>query len=47
MRCIEEYKCLEDDRMQSKGKVPLVNRPQQNGFQSRPRKDLRIQELEL
>ena len=47
MRRIEEYQCLEDDRMQSKGKAPLVNRPRQNGFQSRPRKDLRIQELEL
>ena len=47
MRCIEEYKCLEDDRLQSKGKVPLVNRPRQGGFQSRPRKDLKIQELEV
>ena len=27
MRLIEEYKCLEDDRLQSKGKAPLVNRP--------------------
>ena len=42
MRRIEEYKRLEDDRMQSKGKALLVNRPQQSGFQPRPRKDLRI-----
>ena len=27
MRRIEEYKCLEDDRLQSKGKAPLANRP--------------------
>ena len=26
MRRIEEYKCLEDDQMQSKGKAPIVNR---------------------
>ena len=26
MRCIEEYKHLEDDRLQSKGKAPLLNR---------------------
>ena len=32
MRCIEEYKRLKDDRLQSKGKAPLVNRPQQPGF---------------
>ena len=29
MRRIEEYKCLENDRLQSKGKAPLLNRPQQ------------------
>ena len=44
MRRIEEYKRLKDDQLQSKGKAPLVNRPQQGGFQPRPRKDLRIQE---
>ena len=27
MRCIEEYKRLEDDRLQSKCKAPLLNRP--------------------
>ena len=47
MRCIEEYKRLEDDRLQSKGKTPLVNRPRQVGFQPKPQKDLRIQELEV
>ena len=33
MRCIEEYKLLEDCRMQSKGKAPIVNCSQQSGFQ--------------
>ena len=47
MRCIEEYKHLEDDWMQSKGKAPVVNFPRQSGFQPRSQKDLRIQELEL
>ena len=28
MRRIEEYKRLDDDRLPSKGKAPLVNRPQ-------------------
>ena len=32
MRRIEEYKRLEDDRLQSKGKAPLVSRPWQGGF---------------
>ena len=27
MRRIEEFKCLEDDWVQSKGKAPLMNRP--------------------
>nr|XP_023920358.1 uncharacterized protein LOC112031881 [Quercus suber] len=44
MRCIEKYKRFKDDRLQSKGKTPIVNHPQQSGFQSRPQKDLRIQE---
>ena len=26
IRRIEEYKCLEDDQLQSKGKAPLLNR---------------------
>ncbi|XP_075669926.1 uncharacterized protein LOC142639662 [Castanea sativa] len=43
---IEEYKRLEDDRLQNKGKAPVVSNPQQGCFQSRPRKDLRIQEPE-
>ena len=47
MRRIEKYKCSEDDRMHSKGKIPLVNHPRQSGFQPRTRKDLRIQEPEL
>ncbi|XP_023873871.1 uncharacterized protein LOC111986469 [Quercus suber] len=42
MRHIEDYKCLGDDRLHSKCKAPLINRPQQNGFQPRPRKDLKI-----
>ena len=32
MRRIEEYKRQEDDRLQSKGKALLVNRPWQSGF---------------
>ncbi|XP_050248859.1 uncharacterized protein LOC126696117 [Quercus robur] len=44
---IEEYKRLEVDRLQSKGKASIGNRPRQSGFQPRPRKDLRIQEPEL
>ena len=35
MRRIEEYKRLEDDRLQSKGKASLVNRPRQSEFQPR------------
>ena len=42
MRRIEEYKRLEDNRQQNKGKAPITSQPQQWGFQSRPRKDLRI-----
>ena len=44
MRCIEEYKQLEDDRLQSKGKAPLINRSRPGVFPSRPRRDLRVQE---
>ena len=36
MRHIEEYKRLEDDRLQSKGKAPVMSRPRQGGFQLRP-----------
>ncbi|XP_075665937.1 uncharacterized protein LOC142635703 [Castanea sativa] len=44
MRRIEEYKCLEDDRLQSKGKAPIINYLRNTGFNLRYRKDLRIQE---
>ena len=47
MRRIDEYKRLEDDRLQSKGKASLVSRPRQGNFQSRLRKYLRIQESEV
>ena len=46
MRRIKEYKRLEDDRLQSEGKAPLINRSRQGVFLPRPRKDLRMQELE-
>ena len=42
MRRIEEYKRLEDDRLQNKGKASLLNRSRQGVFPSRPRKDLRM-----
>ena len=45
MRHIEEYKRLKDDRQQNKGKGPIPSQPRQRGFQSRPWRDLRIQEL--
>ena len=32
MRCIEEYKRLEDDWLQSKGKAPLINRSRPDVF---------------
>ncbi|XP_075655703.1 uncharacterized protein LOC142625848 [Castanea sativa] len=44
MRRIEEYKRLEDDRLQSKRKEPITNYPRNNSFNPRHRKDLRIQE---
>ena len=44
MRRIEEYKRLEDDRLQSKDKAPIMNRPRQTGFPFRPRGGLTIQE---
>ena len=47
MRCIKEYKWLEDDRLQSKGKAPFVNRSRPGIFPSRPRRDLRVQEPEM
>ena len=36
MRRIEEYKQLEDDRLQNKGKASLVNRSRLGIFPSRP-----------
>ena len=47
IRRIEEYKQLEDDRLQSKGKAPLVNRYRPGVFPPRPRRDLRIQEPKM
>ncbi|XP_075645887.1 uncharacterized protein LOC142617080 [Castanea sativa] len=44
MRRIEEYKRLEDDWLQTKGKAPIINFSQNTGFNPRHRKDLRIQE---
>ena len=46
MRRIKEYKRLEDDWLQCKGKAPLVNHLWQSSFQPRPQKDLRIQKPE-
>ena len=46
MRRIEEYKRLEDNWLQSKGKAPLLNRSRQGIFPSMPRKDLRMQDSE-
>ena len=46
MRCIEEYKRLKDNRLQNKGKAPLLNRSRLGFFPTRPRKDFMIQELE-
>ena len=36
MRRIEEYKWLEDDQLQSKGKAPLINQSRPGVFPSRP-----------
>ena len=36
MRRFEEYKRLEDDWLQNKGKAPVVSHPRQGCFQSRP-----------
>ena len=47
MRCIEEYKWLEDDRLQNKGKAPLVNQFRPGIFPLRPRRDLRMQEPKI
>ena len=42
IRHTEEYKRLEDDRLQSKGKASLLNHPRQGVFPPRPQKDLRM-----
>ena len=47
MRRIEEYKRLEDDRLQNKGKAPLVNRSRPRIFPPRLRRDLRVQEPKM
>ena len=47
MRRIKEYKRIEDGRLQSKGKAPLVNRSRLGVFPSKPQRDLRVQEPEV
>ncbi|XP_075640511.1 uncharacterized protein LOC142612285 [Castanea sativa] len=44
MRHIKEYKRLEDDWLQTKGKALIINYPRNTGFNPKHRKDLRIQE---
>ncbi|XP_023876283.1 uncharacterized protein LOC111988727 [Quercus suber] len=46
IRRIKEYKRLEDDRMQSKGKAPMMNHPRPSVFQPRNRGNMRVQEPE-
>ena len=46
MRRIKEYKRLEDDWLQNKGKAPVINHPRHIGLPFRPQKDLRIREPE-
>ena len=36
MRRIEEYKCLEDDWLQNKGKALVINHPRHISLPSRP-----------
>ena len=40
----EKYKHLEDDRLQNKGKAPLLGRSRQDIILARPKKDFRMQE---
>ena len=47
MRHIEEYKRLEDDWLQSKGKAPLINQSRLGFFPPRPQRDLRVLESEV
>ncbi|XP_050266130.1 uncharacterized protein LOC126709798 [Quercus robur] len=44
MRRIEECKRLEDDRLQNKGKTPLLGKSRQGIMPARPKKDFRMQE---
>ena len=46
MRHIEEYKHLEEDRLQNRGKAPLLGQSRQGIFPTRPKKDFRMQEPE-
>ena len=47
IRRIEEYKCLEDDRLQSKGKAPLVGRSRQSILPTKPKREFRMQEPDV
>ncbi|XP_030970004.1 uncharacterized protein LOC115990300 [Quercus lobata] len=47
MRRIKEYKHLEDDRLQNKGKAPLLWRSRQGIMSARLKKDFRMQEPEV
>ncbi|XP_050257728.1 uncharacterized protein LOC126702911 [Quercus robur] len=47
MRRIEEYKRLEDDRLQSRRKAPLIGRSRQGVLPTKPKKDFRMQEPEV
>ena len=42
IRRVEEYKRLKDDRLQSKGKAPIMNRPRQTSFSFKTRGGLMI-----
>ena len=47
MRRIEEYKRLEDDRLQSRGKAPYIGRSRQGIAPIRSKKNFRLQEPEV
>ena len=47
MRRIEEYKRLEDDRLQNRGKASLLGRSRQGVVPARPKKEFRMQEPEV
>ena len=46
MRRIKQYKRLQDDRLQNKGKALLLNHTRQGIFPWKLRKDFRMKELE-